>query len=305
MFQFILRRLFVGIPTIFIIITLSFMLMRFSPGSPFTGEKNLSPEVMANIEAKYGFDKPLYQQYFTYLSNLSKGDLGPSFTYKDKTVNELLAAALPVSLKLGFYVFIIALFLGLSMGIIAALNHNRPLDYSMISLSLVGYVIPNLVLGPMFIYFFAVYLRVLPGGGWEGGDWRHMAMPVAVLVLSSLVSKARFTRGTMLETLNANFIRTARAKGLSKRAIVLKHALRPTLVPLLPTLVFSLITIWTGTIVIEKIFSLPGVGYLFINGALNRDYSLSLSLTLLVAVSVVVATILIDILYALIDPRLR
>ncbi|WP_370931664.1 ABC transporter permease subunit [Bartonella sp. DGB1] len=216
-----------------------------------------------------------------------------------------MADAIPVSVKLGLYIFVVSLILSITAGIIAALNHNNKWDYSVIGISLIGYIIPNIVLGPMLIYIFAVYFPILPGGGWEGGKWQHMILPVATLALSSLATKARMTRGNMLETLNSNYIRTARAKGLPKYKIILRHALRPALVPLIPTLVFSLIYIWSGTLIIEKVFGLPGVGHLFVNSALNRDYSLSLSLTMLTAISIIVGAIIIDILYTVVDPRLR
>ena len=305
MFKFILKRLLEAVPTLFVLITVSFFMMRLAPGSPFTGERNLPPAVLANIEAKYHLNDPLYLQYFNYLKQLAHGDFGPSFKYKDYTVNELLAQALPVSLEIGLYAFIIALLLGVTLGILAALKQNSWLDYLTMSVAMTGVVVPNFVKAPLLVLVFAVWLKWLPAGGWNGGNTANMVLPVAALALAYIASIARITRGSMIETMNSPFIRTARAKGLPMRRIVLQHALRPALLPVISYLGPAFVGIITGSIVIDTIFGLPGIGQLFVNGALNRDYSMVLSLTILVGVLTIVFNAVVDILYALIDPKIR
>ena len=305
MLKLIFRRLLEAVPTLLVLITVSFFMIRLAPGSPFTGERNLPPAVLANIEAKYHLNDPLYLQYFNYLKQLAHGDFGPSFKYKDYTVNELLAQALPVSLEIGLYAFIIALLLGVTLGILAALKQNSWLDYLTMSVAMTGVVVPNFVKAPLLVLVFAVWLKWLPAGGWNGGNTANMVLPVAALALAYIASIARITRGSMIETMNSPFIRTARAKGLPMRRIVLQHALRPALLPVISYLGPAFVGIITGSIVIETIFGLPGIGQLFVNGALNRDYSMVLSLTILVGVLTIVFNAVVDILYALIDPKIR
>ena len=277
MLKLIFRRLLEAVPTLLVLITVSFFMMRLAPGSPFTGERNLPPAVLANIEAKYHLNDPLYLQYFHYLKQLAQGDFGPSFKYKDYTVNELLAQAFPVSLELGIYAFIVALLLGVALGVWAALKHNS----------------------------FAITLKWLPAGGWNGGALPNLVLPVAALSLAYVASIARIMRGSMIEVMNSPFIRTARAKGLPMRHIVLRHALRPAMLPVVSYLGPAFVGIITGSIVIETIFGLPGIGQLFVNGALNRDYGMVLSLTILVGALTIAFNAVVDILYALIDPKIR
>ncbi len=305
MLKLILRRLLQAIPTLFILITISFFMMRLAPGSPFTGEKNYPPEVIANIEAKYHLNEPLYKQYLIYLKNLAHGDFGPSFKYKDYTVNQLVAAAFPVSLKLGVSAFIVALILGISAGTVAALKQNKWLDYLIMAFAMTGVVIPSFVVAPLLILLFSITLKWLPSGGWEGGAAQFMLMPMCALCLSYIASIARITRGSMIEVLHSNFIRTAKAKGLPMRRILLKHALRPALLPVISYMGPAFVGIITGSMVIESIFGLPGIGQLFVNGALNRDYSLVLSLTILVGALTIIFNAIVDILYAVIDPKIR
>ncbi|WP_032093033.1 MULTISPECIES: oligopeptide ABC transporter permease OppB [Pasteurellaceae] len=305
MLKLILRRLLQAIPTLFILITLSFFMMRLAPGSPFTSEKNYPPEVIANIEAKYHLNEPLYKQYLIYLQDLAHGDFGPSFKYKDYTVNQLVSAAFPVSLKLGVSAFIVALILGVSAGTIAALKQNKWLDYLIMAFAMTGVVIPSFVVAPLLVLLFSITLRWLPSGGWEGGALQFMLMPMFALCLSYIASIARITRGSMIEVLHSNFIRTAKAKGLPMRRILLKHALRPALLPVISYMGPAFVGIITGSMVIESIFGLPGIGQLFVNGALNRDYSLVLSLTILVGALTIAFNAIVDILYAVIDPKIR
>ena len=305
MLKLIFKRLLEAIPTLFVLVTISFFMMRLAPGSPFTNEKGYPPEVMANIEAKYHLNEPLTTQYLSYWKSLAQGDLGPSFKYKDYSVNELLAQAFPVSIKLGLYAFVLALVLGVTFGVIAALRQNSWLDYLLMSFSMTGVVIPSFVTAPILILLFAVSLHWLPGGGWNNGAFNNMILPTVALALVYLAGIARIMRGSMIEVMNSQFIRTARAKGLPLRVIVWKHALRPALLPVISYLGPAFVGIITGSIVIETIFGLPGIGQLFVNGALNRDYGMVLSLTILMGILTIAFNAVVDVLYAVIDPKIR
>lgn len=305
MVKFILRRILEAIPTLLILITISFFMMRLAPGSPFTGERNLAPEVMANIEAKYHLNDPLYKQYLNYLAQLAQGDFGPSFKYKDYSVNDLVATAFPTSAKLGLCAFILAVVLGVSAGVIAALKQNTWIDYLVMGFAMTGVVIPSFVVAPLLVLIFAILLHWLPGGGWYGGSPKYILLPMIALSLSYIASIARIMRGSMIEVLHAHFIRTAKAKGLPLRRIVFRHALKPALLPVLSYMAPAFVGIITGSMVIETIFNLPGIGQLFVNGALNRDYSLVLSLTILVGALTIAFNAVVDILYAVIDPKIR
>ncbi|MDO4250335.1 MAG: oligopeptide ABC transporter permease OppB, partial [Moraxella sp.] len=270
-----------------------------------TGERNLPPAVMANIEAKYNLNDPLWLQYLNYLKQLLHGDFGPSFKYKDYTINELLQQTLPVSFELGLYAFVIAVIIGVSMGVIAALKQNSIFDYTLMTVAMVGVAVPSFVKAPLMVLIFAVTLKWFPAGGWNDGAFKNLVLPVTALSLSYVSSIARITRGSMIETMNSPFIRTARAKGLPLRYIVTRHALRPAMLPIISYLGPAFVGIITGSIVIETIFGLPGIGQLFVNGALNRDYSLVLSLTILVGVLTIFFNAVVDILYAVIDPKIK
>lgn len=305
MVKFILKRILEAVPTLFVLVTVSFFMMRLAPGSPFTGERNLPPAVLANIEAKYHLNDPIGLQYLNYLKQLSRGDLGPSFKYKDHSVNELLADSFPVSLELGVYAFIAALLLGVLLGIVAALRQNTKLDYFLMSLAMTGVVIPSFVKAPLLVLVFSVMLQWFPAGGWNDGAAMNLVLPVTALALAYVAGIARIMRGSMIEVMNSPFIRTARAKGLSMRYIVWKHALRPAMLPVVSYLGPAFVGIITGSIVVETIFGLPGIGQLFVNGALNRDYGMVLSLTILVGVLTIAFNAVVDILYAVIDPKIR
>ncbi|MEI6896039.1 MAG: oligopeptide ABC transporter permease OppB [Psychromonas sp.] len=305
MFKFILKRVIEAIPTMLILITVSFFLMRFAPGSPFSSERTLPPQVMENINAKYGLDKPVMEQYFTYLTNVIQGDLGPSFKYKDFTVNELVTSALPVSAKIGAVSFLFALFFGVSIGTIAALRQNTWIDYSVMSTAMIGIVMPSFVLAPVLIYLFSINLGWLPAGGWLDGSAPYMILPVVAMSLMYVATFARITRGSMIETLNSNFIRTARAKGLSFSYIVLRHALKPAMLPVVSYMGPAFVGIITGSVVIETIFGLPGIGKLFVNAAFNRDYSLVMGITILIGFLFILFNAIVDILLAYVDPKIR
>ncbi|MCG6200301.1 oligopeptide ABC transporter permease OppB [Psychromonas antarctica] len=305
MFKFILKRVIEAIPTLLILITISFFLMRFAPGSPFSSERTLPPQVMQNINAKYGLDKPVMEQYTTYLVNVLQGDLGPSFKYKDYTVNELVAAALPVSAKIGSVAFLFAVFFGVSIGTIAALRQNSWLDYSVMSTAMLGIVMPSFVLAPVLIYIFSIHLGWFPAGGWLDGSAQYMVLPVLGMSMMYVATFARITRGSMIETLNSNFIRTARAKGLSFPYIVLHHALKPAMLPVVSYMGPAFVGIITGSVVIETIFGLPGIGKLFVNAAFNRDYSLVMGVTILIGLLFILFNAIVDILLAYVDPKIR
>ncbi|UGA53860.1 oligopeptide ABC transporter permease OppB [Vibrio sp. VB16] len=305
MFKFIAKRVLEAIPTMLVLITISFFLMRFAPGNPFSSERPLPPEVMANINAKYGLDKPVHEQYLTYLTNIIQGDFGPSFKYKDFTVNELVASALPVSAKIGFTAFIFTLFMGVGVGTLAALRQNTWVDYTIMSTAMIGVVMPSFVLAPALIYLFSINLGWFPAGGWLDGSFQYMLLPVIGMSLLYVATFARITRGSMIETLNSNFIRTARAKGLSYPYIVLKHALKPAMLPVVSYMGPAFVGIITGSVVIETIFGLPGIGKLFVNAAFNRDYSLVMGVTILIGFLFILFNTVVDILLAAIDPKIR
>ena len=305
MFKFILKRIIEAIPTLLVLITVSFFLMRFAPGNPFSSEREMPAQVMENINAKYGLDKPVFEQYTTYLTNVLKGDLGPSFKYQDFTVNELVIAALPVSAKIGAVAFIFSLICGVAIGTLAALRQNTWLDYGLMSTSMLGIVMPSFVLAPVLIYIFSISLGWFPAGGWLDGSIQYMVLPVLGMAMMYVATFARITRGSMIETLNSNFIRTARAKGLSFSYIVLHHALKPAMLPVVSYMGPAFVGITTGSVVIETIFGLPGIGKLFVNAAFNRDYSLVMGITILIGLLFIVFNAIVDILLAYVDPKIR
>ncbi len=303
--SYILRRLLGSIPTLLILITIAFFLIRIAPGGPFDEDKSLPPEVMANLEAKYNLDQPLVIQYFMYLGTVARGDLGPSFQYSDFTVNELIAEGFPVSLRLGGSALLLALVFGVLIGTLAAWRQNSRLDYALMGSAMTGIAIPNFVLAPILILLFAVYAGWLPAGGWGGGQLRNMILPVIALALPYMAYVARLTRGSMVETLRSDFVRTARAKGLPEWKILGKHSLKVAMLPVVSYLGPAAAAIITGSVVIEQIFGLPGMGRYFVQGALNRDYTLVMGVVIVIGVLIVVFNLIVDIIYALIDPRIR
>ncbi|EAQ64838.1 oligopeptide permease ABC transporter membrane component [Marinomonas sp. MED121] len=305
MLTFIFKRIFEAIPTLLILITVSFFLMHSAPGSPFSSERSLPPEVLANINAKYHLDEPVINQFFYYLGGVLQGDLGPSFRYKDFTINELVAQSLPVSAEIGIWSFIIAVVIGVSCGIYAALRQNSLVDYFVMAFANIGIVLPNFVLAPLCILFFSIYLKWLPAGGWNDGAWPYLVMPVIAMSTSYIAQIARITRGSMIETMHSNFIRTARAKGLPSYRIILQHALRPTMLPVISYLGPAFVGIITGSVIVDVYFGTGGIGQHFINGALNRDYSMVMGVTILVGSLTILFNAVVDILYAVIDPKIR
>lgn len=312
MLSYAIRRLLGAIPTLFIIITVAFFMMRIAPGGPFDSQRRLPPEIEHNIKAAYDLDKPVYQQYLIYLGKLARGDLGPSYKNKDFSVSELIADGLPVSAKLGLSAIVLAIAFGLTMGTIAALRQNNAADYSIMSLAMIGITIPTFVMAPILTLIFGVYGVSLfgydislPVGGWNGGALRNMILPVIVLSLPQIAVIARLTRGSMVEVLHSNYVRTARAKGLSSAQVVVRHALRAAVLPLVSYLGPAIAGILTGSLVVEQIFGIPGIGRYFVQGALNRDYTLVLGVLIYYATFVILLNLLADILYAVLDPRVR
>ncbi|HEY5666706.1 MAG TPA: oligopeptide ABC transporter permease OppB [Gammaproteobacteria bacterium] len=312
MLAYAFRRIFGAIPTLLIIITLAFFMMRIAPGGPFDGERRLPPEVEANIAAAYDLDKPLYQQYFIYLGRLVQGDFGPSFRTRDFTVTELIAAGLPVSMRLGLAAMLLAVILGTALGMFAALRQNHPGDYSVMALAMIGITIPTFVTAPLLTLLFGVYGISLfgwdfslPVGGWNGGALRNMILPVTVLALPQIAIISRLTRGSMIEVLRSNYVRTARAKGLSGWRVVTRHAMRAGLLPLVSYLGPAMAALLTGSLVVEQIFGLPGIGRYFVQGALNRDYTLVLGVIIFYASFIIILNLIADILYRVLDPRVR
>lgn len=305
MLSFICKRILVAIPTLLLIALIAFAMMQLAPGGPFSGEKDLPPEVMANLMAKYHLDKPWWQQFGLYLSGLLQGDFGPSFVYKDFSVTTLIANAWPISAQIGISAFVLALLLGVSLGVIAALKQNTWIDYSLMTLAMTGVVLPNFVLAPLLVLIFAVQLQWLPAGNWNDGAWPHLILPVLTLALGLVASIARIMRGSMIEVLHSPFIRTAHAKGLPLFYLLSRHALRPALLPLVSYLGPAFVGIVTGSMVVDVFFTTGGLGQHFVNGALNRDYGMVMGITLLVATLTIGFNVLVDILYAWIDPRIE
>ncbi|KPF41146.1 oligopeptide ABC transporter permease OppB [Rhizobium sp. G187] len=305
MMSFVLRRLMSAVPTVLLVVTISFFLMRFAPGGPFNLERPLPPQTMENILATYKLDQPLWQQYINYLGNAVRGDFGPSFIYKDNTVSELIGKALPYSIELGLYAILIALIGGVTLGTIAALRQNSVLDFGLMAFATVGVTVPNFVVGPVLTLVFAVFLSWLPAGGWGDGSVRNLILPMTALALPQLAVFARLTRGSMIEALNTDHIRTARAYGLPSRVVVVTHAMRGAMLPIISYLAPCAAALLTGSAVVESIFTIPGVGRYFVLGALNRDYPLVMGTVILVAIFVIFFNLLVDIAYGLLDPRVR
>ena len=293
------------IPTLLAVITVCYLLLHATPGGPFDGERKVSAAVLANLQAKYHLDEPLWQQYLYYLNNLLHGDLGASFRYADWSVNELVARALPVSLSIGGVAMLLSLVIGVALGILAALRQNSWVDYFVMFLGNIGSAFPSFVIGPVLILVFAFGLHWLPAGGWDDFALKYMVLPVALLTLINVSTIGRVMRGSLIEVLHSNFIRTAKAKGLPLRIVILRHALKPSLLPVVSVLGPLTISSITSALVTETVFSLPGLGKLIVNGAGNRDYTLVLGLVVLVTVVAVLLNLLVDLAYAWLDPKIR
>jgi oligopeptide transport system permease protein len=297
-------RLLGLVPTLLVLITIAFFLIRMAPGGPFDGEKILPPEIRANLDASYHLDEPLLQQYFRYLGQILTGDFGPSFQYKDWTVNELIAQGFPVSATIGGLAMLLAFVLGTLIGTFAALRQNTPVDYSVMGVAMLGISIPNFVVAPLLILVTAVYAGWLPAGGWDW-SWQRMVLPVITLALPVVAYIARLTRGSMIEVLHSNYIRTARAKGLPEHLVIRRHAFKPAILPVISYMGPATAALITGSVVIERIYSIPGLGSYFVQGALNRDYTLVMGVVIFYGVVIVVLNFIVDLLYAWLNPRIR
>jgi oligopeptide transport system permease protein len=305
MWSYSLRRLLAAIPTLWAVITVCYLLLHATPGGPFDADTKIPAAVLANLQAKYHLDQPLWQQYLHYLGNLLQGDLGASFRYADWSVNELVVRALPVSASIGGSAILIALFLGVLLGTIAALRQNSVVDYSVMVLGNLGHSFPSFVVGPVLVLVFAVWLKWAPAGGWNDFAPRYMVLPMMLLIFINVASIARMMRGSLIEVMHSNFIRTARAKGLPLHTVVLRHALKPALLPVVSLMGPLAISSITAAVVTESVFSLPGLGKLIVNGAGNRDYTLVLGLVVLITFIAVLFNLLVDLAYAALDPKIR
>ena len=305
MLLYVLRRLLTAIPTMFFIVTLAFFLIRVAPGGPFNQERGLQPAIKANLEAQFGLNDPLWLQYLNYLNNLLHGNFGPSYNLPDFTVGELFANGLPVSVQLGSMALMLALIVGGTLGIVAALNQNKLADYAVIATATAGSTIPTFVIAPLIQLLFGLTWMLLPIGGWGDGAFVNKIGPVLTLALPQIAIVARLMRGSMIEALRAHHIRTARSLGLSRWSVVVKHALRGAVLPIVSYAGPAAAALLTGSIIVETIFAIPGVGRYFVDAALNRDYTLVMGTVVVIAIFTILFNLIVDILYAVVDPRVR
>lgn len=305
MARFVLQRLLTAIPTLFLLVALSFALIRAAPGGPFDVERTLPPEVESNLRQAYHLDEPVYVQFGRYVWSLLHGDFGPSFQYRDFTVNELIAMGFPTSLRIGGAAMLLAAVLGIGCGCLAALRQNRLTDHAVMAAAMMGISIPNFVIAPLLILSLAIHGHWLPAGGVGEGELRYMILPVTALALPQIAYIARLTRASMIEVLRSNFVRTARAQGLSTATVIFRHALKPALLPVLSYAGPATAAVITGSVVIEEIFGVPGIGRYFVTAALNRDYTLVMGVVVFYGVLILLANFIVDLLYGWFDPRVR
>ncbi|HAY05811.1 MAG TPA: ABC transporter permease subunit [Hyphomonas sp.] len=305
-----LRRLLIAIPTMLAIITVAFLMMRAAPGGPFDGERKLPAAIERAIAEKYGLDKPLHEQYLDYVGSVIQGDFGPSYKTLGKSVNQLIADGLPVSLTIGALTMILSIIIGTFLGVFAGLRQNSATDYGVMGIAMVGISVPSFVIGPVLILVFAL------GAGWFavgglgtypniGMSWHNLTLPVLTLTLAQVAIISRLMRASTIETMRANHIRTARAKGLSEWQVITRHALPTALLPLVSYAGPAMARVMTGSVVIEKIFGLPGLGSYFVDGALNRDYTLVMGAIIVYAGLIILLNLVADILYAMLDPKVK
>jgi len=305
MIEYFIRRLLGAIPTIFIIILVSFFLIRLAPGGPFDFDKSLAPEIQANLNAKFHLDEPVYKQFGFYLKGILQGDFGPSFQYKNYTVTELIGQGFPVSMQLGLSAMALALLLGSAAGILAAYRQNSKFDYGVMTISMLGISVPNFVMAPILILLFAIMFSIFPAGGWNDGALENRILPIVTLALPQIAYIARISRGSMIEVLRSPFIRTAFSKGLPTFYILTRHALKPTLLPVISYMGPAIAGIITGSVVVEQIYGIPGLGRYFVQGALNRDYTLVMGVVVFYGVFIILLNLIVDLLYGWLDPQIR
>jgi oligopeptide transport system permease protein len=305
MIRYATRRVLSAIPIALIAVTACFFILRLAPGGPFDGERALPPDVMANLRAHYNLDDPLIVQYFIYIWRLLQGDLGPSMVIEGFEVSQLIAIGLPFTFTLALIAFVIATGIGMLAGMIAAVNQNRWPDYVLVLAVMIGVVIPNFLMAALLQLWFGVYLDWFPAGGYQPGSWAHLVLPVTVLAWPHAARISRLMRGSMIEVLGTNFVRTARSKGIGQRLVLARHAIKPALIPVVSYLGPGLSYLLTGSLAVEQIFGLPGIGKYFITAALNRDYGVVLGTTILYMAIILVLNLIVDLLYAWLDPKVR
>jgi oligopeptide transport system permease protein len=305
MLRYVLRRLLSTFPLVLVVLSLTWGLIRIAPGNFYTAERAVAPGIERNLRAKYGLDQPWYVQYWRMISNTARGDFGTSLKYEGQSVNRILARTLPVSATIGILAYLLALLVGVTAGIIAASRNNSKWDYSSMAMAMLGISIPNFVLGPLLVLIFSLVLYWFPPARWDGFPSRSMVLPVLTLSGIYMAYIARLTRSGMLEVLRADYIRTARAKGLTERDVLLKHAFRGGILPVVSFTGPALAYLITGTVVVERIFALPGLGNYFINANLNRDEPLILGIVAFVSIAILIFNLAVDVAYAYIDPRIR
>ncbi len=303
MLGFILRRLLIIIPMALLVVTVTWGLIRMAPGSFYSDEKTLPPAIEENIKRKYGLDKPWYQQYFIMIGNVVRGDFGDSLKYQGQSVNEIIFRHLPYSATIGFLAYILALIVGLAAGVTAALKQNSAFDYGSMAVAMLGLSVPNFVLGPILVIVFALGLYWLPPARWGGVS--NLILPVITLAAIYMAYIARLTRAGMLEIMRSDYIRTARAKGLDEKTVLLKHAVRGGIVPVVSFTGPALASLLAGTVVVEKVFAIPGLGNIFIQSVLNRDEPLTLGIVAFLSILIMIFNLLVDISYGFLDPRIR
>jgi oligopeptide transport system permease protein len=303
MLNFIIRRLLIIIPMALLVVTVTWGLIRMAPGSFYSGEKNLPPAIEENIKKKYGLDKPWYEQYFIMMGNVLRGDFGDSLKYQDRSVNQIIREHLPYSATIGLLGYLLALAVGLAAGVIAALKQNSAFDYGSMAFAMLGLSVPNFVLGPVLVLIFSLWLFILPPARWGGVS--SIILPVLTLSAIYMAYIARLTRAGMLEVMRSDYIRTARAKGLDEKTVLLRHAIRGGLIPVVSFTGPALAHLLAGTVVVEKVFAIPGLGNIFIQAVLNRDEPLILGIVAFISIMIMVFNLLVDISYAFLDPRIR
>jgi len=303
MLSFILRRLLIIIPMALLVVTLTWGLIRIAPGNFYSSEKKLPAAVEENIKKKYGLDKPWYQQYFIMIGNVARGDFGDSVRYQGQSVNEIIRRHLPYSATIGVLAYLLALAVGLTAGIVAALKQNSAFDYGSMALAMLGLSVPNFVLGPILVLMFALGLYILPPARWGGVS--SIILPVITLAAIYMAYIARLTRAGMLEVMRSDYIRTARAKGLDEKTVLLKHGLRGGIIPVVSFTGPALAALLAGTVVVEKVYAIPGLGNIFIQAVLNRDEPLILGIVAFLSILIMIFNLLVDISYGFLDPRIR
>lgn len=303
MLLFILRRLLLIIPMALLVVTLTWALIRFAPGTFYSGEKPLPPAIEANIREKYGLDKPWYTQYWLMITNVASGDFGDSLRYVGQSVNQIIRQHLPYSAVIGSLAYLLALVVGLTAGVVAALWQNSKFDYGAMAVAMIGLSVPNFVLGPLLILVLALGLYLVPPARW--GGWNSLILPVITLSAIYAAYIARLTRAGMLEIMRSDYIRTARAKGLNETTVLLKHAIRGGIIPVVSYTGPALAALLAGTVVVEKVFAIPGLGNIFIQSVLNRDEPLTLGIVAFLSILVMVFNLIVDISYGFLDPRIR